>query len=246
MMICEDVRAAMSLGDSCEETEAGARILTHCLYPSFEPVAVFVSRLGDGYHVTDAGGGVRCAWENGRDEPLSNRLLAKEAAKYHLEVSGHALTAAAPSAEWLRAAILAVANASAAAAHVAVGKAAAATEAVLRDRISTTLSHVFGPSEIGTDYEVIGNSGDMRHFDYGVRASNENLLLLSAIAPHHSSIYAKYVAFADTRESNPHISRFAVFDRPLPKGDVSLMLQVADDLVPIASLDPKARKAMAR
>lgn len=244
-MICEDIRAAMAADATCEETEAGAVVTTHCLYPSFERVRVYVSRFGDGYRVSDAGGAARCAWDHGRDTKLSTRLLGREAARYSLTVSDHALVAEASSHDWLYAAILAVANASAAVAHTAVGKSSAASEAVLRDKIFTHLTHVFSPKEIGSDFEVAGKSGDLRHFDYGVRASNDNLLLLSAVAPHHSSIYAKYVAFADTSDLGPNVSRFAVYDRALDRGDASLLLQVAE-LVPIASLEPGARRAVGR
>lgn len=243
-MICEDVRAALGAGDICEETDAGARVATHCLYPSFEPVSVFVSKLGHGYRISDGGGAVRCAWRHGRDEALTQRMLAKEAARYHLKAADHALIADAPSIDWLRAAILAVANASASVAHSAVGKATAAAEKVLKDKIYSALVHIAVPERIGTDFEVVGSSGDARHFDYGVRAENDNLLLVSAVAPHHTSIYAKYVAFSDTKKlEDPRISRFAVYDRQLGTGDISLMLQVAD-LVPLKALDPKARRAL--
>jgi hypothetical protein len=243
-MICEDVRAAMGAGETCEEVEGSARVPTHCLYPSFEPVIVSVSKLGDGYRVSDNGGAVRSAWKHGREESLASRFLTREAARYHLKVSGVALIADAPSIEWLRAAILAVANASAAVSHAALGKVAAAAEKVLRDKIYDTLTHAAPAAEISTDVEVVGASGDKRHFDYGVRAGAGHTLLLSAIAPHHSSIYAKYVAFADTKELGHGLSRFAVYDRPLDSGDISLMMQVAD-LVPLKALDPKARKALA-
>jgi hypothetical protein len=243
-MICEDVRAAMGAGETCEEVEGSARVLTHCLYPSFEPVVLYVSKLGDGYRISDNGGAVRSAWKHGRDESLSGRFLTREAARYHLTVSGASLIAEVPSIEWLRAGILAVANASAAVSHAALGKVAAAVEKVLRDRIYDTLVRAAPAAEIATDVEVVGASGDKRHFDYGVRMGGDHSLVLSAVAPHHSSIYAKYVAFADTKELDHGLSRFAVYERPLDSGDMSLMMQVAD-LVPLKALTPRAQRALA-
>lgn len=244
-MICGDVHAAMGMGEICEETEAGARVLTHCLYPSFEPVAVHVAKHGAGYRVSDHGGAVRSAWNHGRDDGPSHRLLTREAARYHLSVHQNSLVAEVPNLEWLRAAILAVANASAAVANAAVGKASAAAEGVLKEQIRDTLQRIAMPEDIGTDVEIIGSSGDSRHFDYGVKAENDNMVLLNAVAAHHTSIFAKYVAFADTKELSVNIVRFGVYGRPLERGDVSLMMQVTD-LIPIIALDPRARLALAR
>ena len=42
----------------CEETPEGARVATHCLYPSFESVRVFVARLSDGFNVHDGSGAI--------------------------------------------------------------------------------------------------------------------------------------------------------------------------------------------
>ncbi len=75
-----------------------------------------------------------------------------------------------------------------------------------------------------------------------MKLANDNILVLSAVAPHHSSIAAKYVAFADTR-GQERVSRFAVYERPLERGDIALMMQVTE-LVPLSALDPKARKAL--
>ena len=243
-MICEDVRAALGAGEFCDEVEGAARVATHCLYPSFDPVIVYVGKLGNGYRVSDGGGAVRSAWLNGREESLVSRFLTREAARYHIKVSQDALVAEVPSIDWLKSAILAVANASAAVSHAAFGKVAAAAEKVLRDKIFETLARTAPAAEISTDVEVVGASGDRRHFDYGIRAGDHHKLLLSAVAPHHSSIYAKYVAFADTKELDHGLSRFAVYDRPLDAGDVSLMMQVAD-LVPIKALSPRTRRALA-
>ncbi len=242
-MICEDIRAAMGAGEICEDTEAGARVVTHCLYPSFDPVSVYVTKFGDGYRVSDSGGAVRNAWMGGRDEGLSNRTLTKEAARYHLKVSNHALVADVPSIDWLRAAILAVANASAAVAHTALGKAAAAAEGELKDRIREALRHIAPANRIGEDVEIIGRSGDSRHFDYAVKSDNDNTLLLNAVSPHPNSVAAKYVVFADTKGLDVGYSRFAVYDRPLEKGSMSLMMEVVE-LVPLKALDPKARRVL--
>lgn len=242
--ICKDVHAALGAGEICLETDAGARVVTHCLYPSFQPVIVFVSKLGDGYRVSDGGGALRSAWNHGREEGLTDRLLAKEATRYHLKVSAGALIAEAPSIEWLKAAILATANGSAAAAHAVIERIAAAAERNLKDQIFSTLASLVREEDIGSDYPVIGTSGDTRSFDYGVRIASDNLLVVSAIAPHHSSVYAKYVAFGDTKGLGPGLSRFAVYNRPLASGDAALMLQVTDELVPLKSLNSRARKAL--
>ncbi len=243
-MICEDVITALSTGDLCEESEAGASVLTHCLYPSFDRVRVSVSRFGEGYRVTDGGGAARCAWDHAREGGSVARLIAREAQRYHLTVSDHALVTDVPNIDWLSAAIIAVANASASAAHAAVGKATAAAETALKEKMLIELSKVVPTNSIDKDFELAGKSGDMRHFDFSIKSSNDNILLLSAVAPHHSSIYAKYVAFSDIRELDGKIERFAVFDRPLDRGDTSLLLQVSE-LVPLASLEPGARRAVA-
>jgi len=140
----------------CEETEAGARVATHCLYPSFSPVSVFVTKVGDGYHVSDRGGAIRSSWLHGRETAQAGRLLAQEAERYHLQVRDMALEATAPSIDWLKAAILAVANASANAAMAAIGKIVAAAEGALKDRIKDELERSVPLERIGSDIVITG------------------------------------------------------------------------------------------
>ncbi len=52
-MTCEDILAALAGEATCEQTPSGMRVETHCLYPSFDPVDVFVVRHGEGFIVTD-------------------------------------------------------------------------------------------------------------------------------------------------------------------------------------------------
>lgn len=126
-MICDDIRAALAEGDVCDETDdRGARIVTHCLYPSFEPVEVYVSHFGDGYRVTDGGGAAVAAFLHGRDE--LGKVLARECARFGVDCTADTVVAEAPNLEWLRAAILAVSNASAAAAGAALERVAVAAE----------------------------------------------------------------------------------------------------------------------
>jgi hypothetical protein len=68
--------------------------------------------------------------------------------------------------------------------------------------------------------------------------------LIDTVLPHHVSISAKYVAFADTRcDRSTEIGRFAVYDRPLDRAHASLLQQVAD-LVPFRSLEPGIKRAL--
>lgn len=127
-MTCDNIRHALVAYGSCEETSEGARIPTHCLYPSFGVVHVYVAKFGDGYKVHDSGGAFRSAWEHGRDAPIITRFLHREAERYRLEVKDHVVIADVRGLEWLESGILAVANASASAANNAVAHFISAAE----------------------------------------------------------------------------------------------------------------------
>jgi hypothetical protein len=233
-MSCDDIQTALAAFHSCSETDEGSRVSTHCLYPSFEPVNVFVVRIGDGFRVHDGGGATRSAWIHGRDESLISRMLNKQALRYQISVVGDALVADAPNLEWLGSAILAVANASAAAAHAALDRFVTASEAALKDKMLSVLKKTVSPSTIVVGYEVAGRS-KQHQFDFAVKEFDGSMLLLNAVSPHHVSISSKYVAFSDiVHREGIRTDRWAVHDRPLDAGDVSLLLQVAD-IVPLAS-----------
>lgn len=239
-MICEDIRAALSANEFCEETDEGARIVTDCLYPSFEPVCVFVARFGEGYRVSDGGGAATSAWQHGREE--SRRTLAKFAVRYGVESSDGVVHAYAPSTDWLQSAVLGVANASAAAAHAALERAAQAAEQVLSERIFEALSRVVTAKNIAKDFEYHGVSGKHWKADFAVSSSND-LLIVNAVTPHPISISAKYVAFADVDSGSVAAKKFAVHDRSLNSEDTSLITQVAS-LVPIRALEGGVRRAL--
>src|ERR1700722_920712 len=237
-MLCAEINAAMGTGDVCEETDGGARFVTHCLYPSFTPVAVHVAKLGSGYRVSDDGGALRNAWVHGREVALAKRMVSREAERYHLRVSNEgALVADAPSIEWLRSAILAVANASAGAANATVGKLVAAAESVLKDRIRDKLDELVPAEAIKSDVEVTGKSGDVRLFDYGIHVSNDNDIVISAVTAHRNSVAAKFLVFSDTL-GIPGLDRYGAYDRAPDRGDLALLTQVVD-LLPMHSFEPR-------
>jgi len=244
-MVCEDVRAALAPFHACVDTVDGARVTTQCLYPSFDPVTVFVARGKETYRVHDGGGAERAAWTHGRDQLLIGRILARHAARYHIKVvDDGVLLSEVQSVEWLLSAILAVANASAAAANAIVERSRVAGESILREKVDDVLSKAFEPSLVLRGFPFSGRSGKEHRFDFAIRQPHEHLVLIETVVPHHVSVSAKYVAFADTRLDHGNgIDRFAVYDRPLEPDDVSLLQQVAD-LVPFDSLERGIRRVL--
>ena len=240
-MTCDEILAALSEGAICENTPSGLRVTTHCLYPSFDPVSVFVAKHGDGFLVSDGGGAVASAWDHGREGV--DKILAKASASFGVSHSGGVIEAKADSAEWLQAAILGVANASASAASAAVERAVAASEHAIADAIFEALSRIIPRAKIAREFEHRGASGKRWRYDFGASA-NDNLLLVNAVAPHHASISAKYVAFADTPESETEVRKVAVYGAKLEVADAALITQVAT-LVPIRGVESGVRRVIA-
>lgn len=243
-MTCKAITTALGHFTSCEDTEDGSRIQTHCLYPSFQPVAVFVAKYGEGYKVHDGGGAARVAWDHAKDAQLINRMIARYARKFDVSVLGDSIIADVPNKEWLLAAILSVANASASAANATVERAMAHTEKLLIDKIYTIISHAVPAKTISKEFSLSGKSGKIHHFDFAIQRSKDNIILINAVSPHHVSISAKYVAFSDARIDIGRIAKLAVYEKKLDVDDIALIQQVAD-LVPIKSLEMGVRRELA-
>ena len=235
-MSCDVIKSALSPFLECSEKVDGCRVITHCLYPSFDPVVVYVVRFGDGYRVHDGGGADRAAWLHGRDEQLIRKMIGRQAARFGLSVINGALTGDVPDATWLLSAILSVANASAAAANAALERAAVAAELDLVERVFGVLRKRFGEENVKREVLVIGHSGKQYEFDFSIPRPDKPPILIDTVVPHHASIAHKYVAFADVAADGTQVpDRWAVYDKPLESDDASLMRQVAD-LVPFANL----------
>lgn len=240
-MACDDIQKAMADFAACEQTPEGARIATHCLYPSFENVRVFVAKVGDGFTIHDGAGAYNTAWLHGRDGDLIGKSLSEAAERFHITVAGKALVARVGAIDWLTSGILCVANASAVAAQDAVDKIVAAQEEALVDRIGNTLTQIISRSHLSKNIDIRGISGGLRHFDFVVERESAQPIFINSVTPRRNSIAAKYVSFADT-EAEPRF-KFAVHDRELELGDAALLQQVAS-VVPLASLGAGAKRSL--
>lgn len=231
-MNCAELMKLVHAGMACEETEQGAKYVTHCLYPSSEPVEVYVTRWGKGYRVTDGGGAGRSVWRHGRDDSCLTQGMKKARDVYSIEVRDGAIVAETEDEHWLFPAVLAVANASALAAATALDHLTTSSEKQLVKAIRRELERVVPPSIIAPQYGFRGQSGKLWTVDFAVLG--KRTILLKAIAPHHTSISAGYTAFGDIGEQE-QLSRLAVYKRPLKPEDAALMRQVSK-LLPVTSV----------
>jgi hypothetical protein len=180
------------------KTADGARITTHCLYPSFEAVHVYVVKVDNKFIVHDGGGAERASWLHGRDHHGITREINKQAERFHLENFEGRLVGEAISEEWLPSAILSVANASALAANNAVAKMVVAAESALITRIGSTLEKMVPAARIGREVAIKRRSGGERRFDFAIRRDDKHTLLINGVSPHHTSISSKYASFSDS------------------------------------------------
>lgn len=245
---CAEIDAAFRALPTCSEAQDGVRYTTHCLYPSFEPVEVFVRGGASGFVVHDGGGAARAAWRYGRDARTVEHAIARQAAIYKLSVRDESLTAEIPGSEWLASAIMAVANASATAARAATETAPSIpmiAEATLRDLVRSVLSEMVSDASVASEFPLRGKSGKRHRFDFAIHERAGVLTLIDIVSPHHVSIASRYMAFSDVSGVDGMLhGKFAVHDRPLDPEDVSLLSQFAD-VVPFRSLKPGLARVLA-
>jgi len=154
------------------------------------------------------------------------------------------LEAVAHSKDWLESAILAVSNAAALGAYKALEKVIKAAEESLSDRIFYTMRRFITEDRLAKGFEFIGSSGKTHHFDLAIKTNGDYSTLIDAVVPHHNSIAAKYVAFADMKE-RANTDRIAVYDNHIQPEDKTLLMQVAD-VMPIGALEAQAHTIAAR
>lgn len=226
MLDCSLINSALDQFGGCESSDHGYRVVTHCLYPSFEPVAVFVRREHQGFRVHDGSGAMNCAWHHGVDQSGLPRTLKKAAKTFGCEYGRIGIHIYVDSEEWLYSAIVSVSNASADAAHAAVGKNRPFTEHGLIKKTKRFFDRVSWKPETKLDHQVPGQSGKMHTYDLAL-FHNETTALIDAVVPHANSVAAKYLAFSDT-ENRMDLYKYAIYETELSSEDKVLISDVAD------------------
>ncbi|HWV60283.1 MAG TPA: hypothetical protein VN034_06500 [Sphingopyxis sp.] len=230
-MNCADLNSLLTRIPRCRELDGGSHLRTDCLYPSSDPVMVFVKKqsFGDGFRVDDCGGAWRSAQRHGSP---SVGMFDKASRRYSVNAESGMLWAESNNSEWLVPAILAVANASAMAARAAL-EMADRNEKSLNGQIQEVLMRHIPPHRIAKNYEYRGRSGHMWPIDFAVTA--ERVTLIKSVVQNGNSINSTYAAFGDIGDDAP-INKYAVFDRELKQDSTALIRQVAD-LVPMKALE---------
>jgi hypothetical protein len=231
--LCDEIKTALSQFELCEMREEEARVVTHCLYPSFDPVPVFVRPWGEGYILHDGGEASATAWLHARDDKLTTRYLRQAAERYGLSYENKRIQARIASKDWLYSGIVSVSNAAAWGAHACVDHVYRSEVEALKDRISDNLARRFSKNHVRQEVTRRGESGRTYRFDFELR-ENDFSFLIEAVTPHPASISSKYVAFSDTRGTF-YGSGLAIFDRDINSEDKTLLSQVAD-VVPAAKM----------
>lgn len=240
MIECNELHQLLARDRVCEVSDLGLRLATDCLYPSADVVFVHITKTGNGFRVTDGGGCARNVLLHAKDEHALRSGLEEARKRHQVAVEGGALVAIVPDADWLQAAIAAVANGAALAANVAIDHTVKRTERDLAKRIEEALSRVVAPHRIARDVEWPGNSGKTWKIDFAV-VDAAKPLLVRPVNPHPISISSAYTAFGDIGRAS--VSTFCVYARPIPQEDQTLVRQVAD-LVPAGAVEASARQAL--
>jgi len=226
MLDCSAIDQVMGKYEGCDHTDDGLRVRTHCLYPSFEQVEVFVVRHGEGFIVHDGAGAAGAAWLHGAEAKALARSLKTAAASFGCSVKDHTIKTIAPSDEWLWAAVASVANAASDAARASVGRIRQTEEENLIRKTKAILDSARWRPETRLDAQYPGQSGKIHTFDLMIEHEKQTALM-DAVVSHPNSIAAKYLAFSDT-ESRPGLYKYALYDNNLAPEDKALLSNVSD------------------
>jgi len=239
---CDQITAALSQMQ-CEETPDGFRVLTHCLYPNFEQVAVYVQTHLDGFLVHDAGDGFDLAFLEGRSPSALKAHMREFAALYGVDSDGRRIFGRAMTPEWLPNVLLAVANASSSAVNALVsdGLADASSDESdeLVERAYTALREAFTDKQVNRRVKRRGRTGRLYTFAFGV-AIGSRTALVDTVTPNQISIASRFTSFSEVGVRSLG-GAFLAHARPIPNEDAALLAEVAD-VVPLESLSASVQR----
>lgn len=233
-MKCDLIIAALS-NLQCEETADGTRVLTHCLYPNFEQVAVYVQTHLDGFLVHDGGGCFDLAFDHGFNPSIVKGLMRDHAALYGADSDDHRIFSRARTPDWLPNVVMSVANASAATANAQVISATddRFEDREFKERTYQALRDAFHEDHVPRRIKRRGRTGKMYTFAFGV-TFRDRVALVDTVTPNSISIASRFTSFSAVGGRNSG-GAFLAFNRPLATEDSALLSEVAD-VLPLSAL----------
>lgn len=223
--LCDIILDSTSSLWSCTETENGARIRTTCVFPSFEPIFVYVAKLGEGFVVHDAGETVAVIMGHGQDGDAAKRAIRSECTRYDVAFGERRISLKIDAAEWLETAVVAVANTAASAARNALKDNNKKAERDLADVIFELLEPRLAKGTVTKGFPYLGGSGRRYRFDLAVQGK-DHLTLIETVTPHAISVNSKYVALADV-PSEAAVTKIVAHNNDLTQEDILLLQNVA-------------------
>lgn len=234
-MNCHEIDSLLTRIPRCEPTSQGVRLLTDCLYPSSDPVWIYIEAKSKGYRVSDRGGALQSSLKHGCTALHSFDTACR---KFSVDYREGEFVAEPDDADWLWPAIAAVSNASSMAARDSLENAMSKTEKSLKAAIFEALKSVVPESKIARRYEYIGQSGHVWPLDFAVKANK--LVLFKAVVQNGNSINSNYATFGDIGDHEA-VQKFCVFDVELLPDASALLRQVAS-ITPVHAVPAMAQR----
>lgn len=231
-MKCDTIISALS-DLQCRETAEGARVLTHCLYPNFEQVAVYVQSHLDGFLVHDGGAGFDFAFLEGRNPTNLKTHMRDFASMYGVNSDDHRIFGRALTPEWLPNVVMAVANASSTAVNALVSARADQEDREFREQAYEALRDAFTSDNVARRVKRRGRTGRLYSFAFGV-LFRDQVALVDTVTPSPISVSTRFTSFSavSARDSG---GAFLTYSKPLTGADAALLSEVAD-VVPLQAL----------
>ena len=241
------VKEALAPFNECHLVEGQIAVTTHCLYPSNEAVTVYVSGGKNGALVSDEGAAIDVLSVHKRLIPDSERYLRRFCTAPGLRVLAGKICSPEVSFDQLSAAVVLVANASAAAAHWGIEHIKVHKERDLRGDLFGELRKRFSKDQIQQDAKLTGKSSRRYRFDSVVTLDRGRLLAIDAVLPDANSINSHAIAHLDLRQKeDKNIIQRLVYDDEQEWNAADLnLLQMAAAVAPFSKLDVDLKRVMA-
>lgn len=174
-----------------------ARLSLPLLYPGGSMVGVELSRLRDGFLVTDAGGARREAGLMGGEKTFG-RLAGEIAERFGVRFDRNMIFEMDVSVDELVVVVAAVANAAKTAVENTAMILATTEHADARAVLWDKLLHVYGQKKIQQKAKIKGKS-DTWEFDAAVQ-TNDHIALFEVIGPHANAVNSAVTKFLDVKD----------------------------------------------